>query len=472
MKNFDKKFGILHFIGIGGIGMSGIAEVLFNLGYKVTGSDLVENQNVLRLKKLGINIFTGHKKENIEDAAMVVISSAINKYNEEIIEAKKRRLPIVKRAEMLAELMRFKKSISVAGTHGKTTTTSLMAAILEAAALDPTVINGGIINSYKSNAKIGSSDWMVVEADESDGSFTKLPSTNVIITNIDAEHLDHYGSFRNLKEAFKQFINNIPFYGMAIVCLDNPTIQSILPEIEDKRIITYGISPQADYKAKNIENNNGKTFFTLEVSPKAHTPAKNINGIISNIPGIHNVQNVLAASAMAIEMGIKSEFIKTALERFQGVNRRFSFLTSYKGIKVYDDYGHHPMEIRATLSAAREVAKNKVVAIVQPHRYSRLKMLFADFTTSFNDADSVFVTEIYSAGENKLEGINRDTLIASLIAGGHKDARDFESLDKLKEFVIDTLYDGDVVIFMGAGDITQYARKFAKLLQENERNYV
>ena len=471
MKNFDKKFGILHFIGIGGIGMSGIAEVLFNLGYKVTGSDLIENQNVLRLKKLGINIYTGHKKENIEDAAMVVISSAINENNEEIIEAKKRRLPIVKRAEMLAELMRFKKSISVAGTHGKTTTTSLMAAILEEADLDPTVINGGIINSYNSNAKIGSSDWMVVEADESDGSFTKLPSTNIIITNIDAEHLDHYGSFRSLKEAFKQFINNIPFYGMAIVCLDNPTIQSILSEIEDKRIITYGISPQADYKAKNIENNNGKTVFTLEISPRVHAPTKSINGIISNIPGIHNVQNVLAASAMAIEMGISSEFIKTALEKFQGVNRRFSFLTSYKGIKVYDDYGHHPVEIRATLSAAREVAKNKVVAIVQPHRYSRLKMLFADFTTSFNDADSVFVTEIYSAGEEQLEGINKDTLIAALIAGGHKDARDFKSLDKLKEFVLDTLGNGDVVIFLGAGDITQYARKFSDLLQGKERNY-
>ena len=464
MKNFDKKFGILHFIGIGGIGMSGIAEVLINLGYKVAGSDLVENQNVLRLKKLGINIYIGHKKQNIEDAAMVVISSAINHDNEEILEAKKKRLPIVKRAEMLAELMRFKKSISVAGTHGKTTTTSLMAAILETANLDPTVINGGIINSYNSNAKIGSSDWMVVEADESDGSFTKLPSTNVIITNIDAEHLDYYGSFRNLKEAFKQFINNIPFYGMAIVCLDNPTIQSILSEIEDKRIITYGISPQADYKAKNIKNNNGKTLFTLEISPRVLSPKKNINGIISNIPGIHNVQNVLAASAMAIEMGIESEFIKTALEKFEGVNRRFSFLCSYKGIKVYDDYGHHPIEIRATLSAAREVSKNKVVAVVQPHRYSRLKMLFADFTTAFNDADTVFITDIYSAGENKLEDINKESLISALIAGGHKDAREFENLEKLQIFLEDNLGEGDVIIFLGAGDITQYAKNFSNLL--------
>ena len=357
MNSFDKKFGLLHFIGIGGIGMSGIAEVLVNLGYKVSGSDIVENQNVLRLKSLGINIFKGHKKSNIEEASMVVVSSAIDPNNEEVIEARKLRLPIVKRAEMLAELMRFKKSISVAGTHGKTTTTSLMATILEAANLDPTVINGGIINSYRSNAKIGSSDWMVVEADESDGSFIKLPSTNVIITNIDSEHLDYYGSFRNLKEAFKQFINNIPFYGMAIVCLDNPTVQSIISEIEDKRIITYGISPQADYRAQNIVNRDGRSFFTLEISPKVYSPTKSINGITSNIPGIHNVQNVLAACAMAVELGIKPIVFKKALDSFEGVKRRFSFLSSYKGVKIFDDYGHHPVEIRATLSAAREVSK-------------------------------------------------------------------------------------------------------------------
>ena len=466
MKNFDKKFGILHFIGIGGIGMSGIAEVLVNLGYRVTGSDLVENQNVIRLKNLGIKIYKGHSKENIEDAAMVVISSAIKQDNEEIIEAKKRRLPVVRRAEMLAELMRFKKSISVAGTHGKTTTTSMMAAILETADLDPTVINGGIINSYNSNAKIGSSEWMVVEADESDGSFTKLPSTNVIITNIDAEHLDYYENFRNLKEAFKLFINNIPFYGIAIVCLDNPTIQSILSEIEDKRIITYGISPQADYQAKNIKSDDGKTVFTLEISPRAHSPKKIINGILSNMPGVHNVQNILAACAMAIEIGIEPEYIKNALEKFEGVNRRFSFLSSYNGIKVYDDYGHHPVEIRATLSAAREVAKNKVVAVVQPHRYTRLKMLFADFTAAFNDADSVFIMDIYSAGENEIDGINKEALISALIAGGHKDTKEFESLNKLKLFVKKNLEEGDIIIFLGAGDITHYAKKFSILLEE------
>ena len=470
MNSFDKKFGLLHFIGIGGIGMSGIAEVLVNLGYEVSGSDIVENQNVLRLKRLGVNIFKGHKKTNIEEASMVIVSSAIDHNNEEVIEARKLRIPIVKRAEMLAELMRFKKSISVAGTHGKTTTTSLMATILEAANLDPTVINGGIINSYKSNAKIGSSNWMVVEADESDGSFIKLPSTNVIITNIDSEHLDFYGNFRNLKEAFKQFINNIPFYGIAVVCLDNPTVQSIISEIEDKRIITYGISPQADYRAQNIVNKDGRTFFTLEVSPKAHTPTKSIDGITSNIPGIHNVQNVLAACAMAIEMGIKPDVFKKALENFEGVNRRFSFLSSFKGVKIFDDYGHHPVEIRATLSAAREVSKNKVVAVVQPHRYSRLKMLFPDFTTAFNDADTVFITNIYSAGENEDEGISDEHLISALVASGHKDVRKYKNLDNLQEFLVNNLGEGDLIIFLGAGDITQHARNFSDLLKRG-KNY-
>ena len=470
MNSFDKKFGLLHFIGIGGIGMSGIAEVLVNLGYKVSGSDIVENQNVLRLKSLGINIFKGHKKSNIEEASMVVVSSAIDPNNEEVIEARKLRLPIVKRAEMLAELMRFKKSISVAGTHGKTTTTSLMATILEAANLDPTVINGGIINSYKSNAKIGSSDWMVVEADESDGSFIKLPSTNVIITNIDSEHLDYYGSFRNLKEAFKQFINNIPFYGMAIVCLDNPTVQSIISEIEDKRIITYGISPQADYRAQNIVNRDGRSFFTLEISPKVYSPTKSINGITSNIPGIHNVQNVLAACAMAVELGIKPMVFKKALDSFEGVKRRFSFLSSYRGVKIFDDYGHHPVEIRATLSAAREDSKNKVTAVVQPHRYSRLKMLFPDFTTAFNDADTVFITNIYSAGENEDKNINDEHLISALVSSGHKDVRKYINLENLKEFLEKNLDEGDLIIFLGAGDITQYAKNFSDFLSKG-KNY-
>ena len=470
MNSFDKKFGLLHFIGIGGIGMSGIAEVLINLGYKVSGSDLVENQNVLRLKSFGINIFIGHKKSNIEEASMVVVSSAIDSNNEEVVEARMRRIPIVKRAEMLAELMRFKKSISVAGTHGKTTTTSLMATVLETANFDPTVINGGIINSYKSNAKLGSSDWMVVEADESDGSFIKLPSTNIIITNIDSEHLDHYGSFRDLKEAFKQFINNIPFYGIAIVCLDNPTVQSIISEIEDKRIITYGISPQADYRAQDIKTKDGRTFFTLEISPKVHSPTKSINGIISNIPGIHNVQNVLAVCAMATELGIKPEIFKMALEGFQGVNRRFSLLSSFRGINIYDDYGHHPVEIRATLSAARQVSKNRVVAIVQPHRYSRIKILFEDFTSAFNDADTVFITNIYSAGEKKDPEITETHLIASLVASGHKDVRKYKNLEDLRDFLENNLEEGDLVIFLGAGDITHYARSFTKFLNESNVN--
>ncbi len=465
MKNFDKKIGTIHFIGIGGIGMSGIAEVLHNLDFKVTGSDIMENNNVLRLKQKGIDITLRQAKENIDDIGIVVISSAIKSDNEELIEARKKRIPIVRRSEMLAELMRFKKSIAVGGTHGKTTTTSLMAAIMEKAKYDPTVINGGIINSYNSNAKLGSSDWMVVEADESDGSFVRLPVTNVIVTNIDPEHLDYFKSFKFLKEAFKQYINNIPFYGLAIICIDNPTIQSIISEIEDRRIITYGISPQADFRAQNIHFKGSKTYFTLEISPRIDSPKKRIENLSSNIPGIHNVQNVLAACAMSIELGIEISDIRKALEDFQGVNRRFSLIKVFDGIKIYDDYGHHPVEIRATLSAAREVAKNKVVAVVQPHRYSRLKMLFEDFTTAFNYADTVFIMDVFSAGESPIENINKESLIKSLIAAGHKDARPIENFNCLKIFINENLSTDDVLIFLGAGDITNRAKEFINSLE-------
>ena len=466
MQIFNKKIGLIFFIGIGGIGMSGIAEVLKNLGFSVKGSDIADNQNVRRLKNFGIKIFIGHKKSNIEDVNMVVVSSAIRSDNEELIEARKKRIPVVRRAEMLAELMRFKKNISIGGTHGKTTTTSLIAAVLEKAKYDPTVINGGIINSYNSNAKIGFSDWMVVEADESDGSFLKLPSTNVIVTNIDAEHLEFYKSFKSLKEAFKHFINNIPFYGIAVLCLDNPTIQSIKAEIEDKRVITYGISPQADYRAQKIEYNGTRTSFTLEISPTINSPGKKIENMVSNIPGIHNVQNVLAACAMSIELGIPIEVIKNALLNFEGVNRRFSLINNFKGIKMFDDYGHHPVEIRASLSAARSVSENKVVAVVQPHRYSRLKMLFDDFTTAFNDADTVFVMDVYAAGEEEIKNINKENLIRSLISAGHKDVRSYKGFEDLRNFITAYLLQGDIVIFLGAGDITNHARKFISFINQ------
>ena len=461
MQFFDTKIGLIHFIGIGGIGMSGIAEVLINLGFKVSGSDISQNSNISRLKKLNIKIIIGHKKENLEEASIVVISSAIKSDNYELIEARKKRLPIVKRAEMLAELMRFKKTIAVGGTHGKTTTTSLMAAVLEKAKFDPTVINGGVINSYNSNAKLGFSDWMVVEADESDGSFLKLPSTNVIVTNIDAEHLDYYKSYKELKLAFKRFIDNIPFYGLAVICIDNSTIQSIISEIEDKKIITYGLSPQADFRAKDIEFKDGKTFFTLEISPRKDSPAKIIKNMVSNIPGIHNIQNVLAVCAMSSELGISLNIIKAALEEFEGVNRRFSLIKNFKGVKIFDDYGHHPVEIKATLAAAREITKNKVIAVVQPHRYSRLKMLFEDFTSAFNDADTVFITDIYAAGEKKPEDLSKEVLINSLIAAGHKDPRKYDSIE-LKNLIKNKLYEGDILVFLGAGDITTKARVFVK----------
>tara|TARA_B100001121_G_scaffold281246_2_gene273799 strand:+ start:513 stop:1904 length:1392 start_codon:yes stop_codon:yes gene_type:complete len=458
---FDTKIGKIFFIGIGGIGMSGIAEVLVNQGFEVAGSDISENLNIVRLRKLGININIGHTAENINGASIIVISSAIERNNIELIEARKKRIPIVKRAEMLAELMRFKKTIAVAGTHGKTTTTSLMATILENAKYDPTVINGGVINSYNSNAKLGRSDWMVVEADESDGSFLKLPASFVIVTNIDAEHIDFYKSFKELKNAFKRFINNIPFYGAAIICIDDPTIQSIISEIEDKKIITYGLSPQADFRATNIVFKDSKTFFSLEISPKKDASAKKIENMVSNIPGIHNVQNILSVCSMAVELGIDLELIKLALLGFEGVNRRFSLIKNYKGIQIFDDYGHHPIEIKATLSASREISNDKVVAIVQPHRYTRLKLLFEDFTSAFNDADIVFITDIYSAGEKNSFDLTNYTLINALISGGHKDVRAFN--DKELKFLIENkLKNGDIVVFLGAGDISSKARIFVE----------
>ena len=456
---FDAKIGKIFFIGIGGIGMSGIAEVLANQGFKVEGSDISENPNIVRLRKLGIEINIGHSIDNIKNVAIVVISSAIERNNIELIEARKKRIPIVKRAEMLAELMRFKKTIAVAGTHGKTTTTSLMATILEKAYYDPTVINGGVINSYNSNAKLGRSDWMVVEADESDGSFLKLPATYVIVTNIDAEHIDFYKSFKELKNAFKTFINNIPFYGTAIICIDNPTIQSTISETEDKKIITYGLSPQADFRATNIVFKDSKTFFTLEISPKKDSSAKKIENMVSNIPGIHNVQNILAVCSMSVVLGIDLEVIKLALSSFQGVNRRFSLIKNYRGVKIFDDYGHHPIEIKATLSASREITKNKVVAIVQPHRYTRLKLLFEDFTSAFNDADTVFITEIYSAGESNNFGLTNGSLISALMSAGHKDVREYNDLE-LKTLIEKKLNVGDIVVFLGAGDISSKARVF------------
>ncbi len=462
MKNFNPKMGEIHFIGIGGIGMSGIAEVLHTLGFEVRGSDLSDNNNVKRLREKGIKIKLEHSAKNIDDASVVVISSAVKNNNIEIEAAKNRRIPVVKRAEMLAELMRLKNTIAIGGTHGKTTTTSLIAAILEKADMDPTVINGGIINSLASNAKLGRGNWMVVEADESDGSFLKLPSTIAIITNIDPAHLDYYGSYTSLRKSFKRFVNNIPFYGFAVVCIDNPAIQTLISEITDRRIITYGLSPQADVRGINLETNSSGTKFNLEISPRIENPTKVIEGLCSTIPGVHNVQNALAACTTALELGVEVKDIKLALNDFEGVRRRFTVTDTNKGIKVIDDYGHHPMEIKSVISTAREITTGKVIVIVQPHRYSRVKDLFKDFTTAFNDADILFVSDIYSAGEEALPNINKESLIRALNSSGHKDVRPMNNIDTLFKFLFKNAVSGDSIIFLGAGDITNWANQLVE----------
>lgn len=466
MNKFNPKIGVIHFIGIGGIGMSGIAEVMHSLNYKISGSDLSLNANTQRLEELGIQIIIGHNSDNIKDASVVVVSSAIETINVEVEEARRKRIPIVKRAEMLAELMRFKNTIAVGGTHGKTTTTSLISAILDKANMDPTVINGGIINSYGSNARLGTGDWMTVEADESDGSFLRLPSTIVVVTNIDPEHLDYYGSYKRLKEAFKSFIENIPFYGFAVMCADDSAIQNLMTEITERRIITYGFSHQADIRAVNLEITEHGTKFNLEVSPRIDAPMNIIEGLYSTIPGRHNVQNVLAACAISLELGISSDNMKKALKEFQGVRRRFSNLGVYKGIKIIDDYGHHPMEIKSALLAAREITPGRVIAIIQPHRYSRLRDLFEDFTTSFNDADIVFVTDVYAAGENPIKNINKENLVRSIRSSGHKDVRPCNNLEEFINFSSKNTLPKDTIIFLGAGSITNWASDLVDYYKE------
>ena len=468
MNKFNPKIGVIYFLGIGGIGMSGIAEVMHNLKYKVKGSDLSLNTNTKRLEELGIEIIIGHSSQNIQDASVVVVSSAIDMFNVEIEEARKRRIPIVKRAEMLAELMRFKNTIAVGGTHGKTTTTSLISTILDKSNMDPTVINGGIINSYGSNARVGSGDWMAVEADESDGSFLRLPATIAVVTNIDPEHLDFYGNYRKLKEAFKTFVENIPFYGFAVMCIDDSSIQSLMTEITERRIITYGFSHQADIRATNLEITEYGTKFNLEISPRIDSQKSIIENLCSTIPGRHNVQNVLAACAISLELGISSDNIRIALRSFEGVKRRFSILGVYKEIKIIDDYGHHPMEIRSALSAVREITDGRVIAIIQPHRYSRLRDLFDDFTISFNDADIVFILDIYAAGEEPIDNINKENLIRSIRSAGHKDVRPCNNLDDLIMFSSKNILPKDSIIFLGAGSITNWARDLSDYFKERE----
>ena len=452
--------GTLHFIGIGGIGMSGIAEVLHNLGYKVSGSDESVSYNTQRLVEHGIKVFIGHKAEHVEDAAVVVVSSAIKADNPEMVAARAARLPIVKRAEMLAELMRFKIAIAVAGTHGKTTTTALTAAMLEAADLQPTVINGGIINARGTNAYLGTGEWMVVEADESDGTFTKLPASIAVITNIDPEHLDHYGSFDNAKAAFQTFLTNLPFYGFAVLCTDHPEVQALAARITDRRIITYGTNPQADIRAFNIRSGADGERFDVAISGRGTDEEYEIKDILLPMHGHHNVRNSLAVIGIATELKIPSNTIIQALKNFNGVKRRFTKTGEGLGITVIDDYGHHPVEISATLKAARAAqseGKGKVIAVVQPHRYTRVHDLFDDFCTCFNSADTVIVADIYSAGEEPIEGITSDKLVEGLQAAGHKHVLKLESPEALAKTVVSVGSSGDMVVCLGAGSITKWA---------------
>ncbi|MEQ8354888.1 MAG: UDP-N-acetylmuramate--L-alanine ligase [Kiloniellaceae bacterium] len=466
MRGLPLDLGMIHFVGIGGIGMSGIAEVLANLGYQVQGSDLSDNANVQRLRKMGIAVAVGHEAVNLGEAKVVVVSSAIKAGNPEVDAARQRFIPIVRRAEMLGELMRLKWSIAVGGTHGKTTTTSMVATLLDGAGLDPTVINGGIINAYGTNARLGGGDWMVVEADESDGSFTKLPATIAVVTNIDPEHMDFYGSEDALHRAFEVFVENIPFYGFAVLCIDHPAVQNLIGRIEDRRIVTYGVSPQADYRAENLTVADGGLVFDVEVTDRGGEIEAQLAGLRLPMLGHHNAMNALAAVAVAREMGLDEDKIRKALAGFGGVKRRFTRTGEAGGITVIDDYGHHPVEISAVLAAARQAAEGKVIAVMQPHRYTRLHDLFEQFCTCFNDADTVVVADVYAAGEQPVEGADRDSLVEGLRARGHRQALPLQSAEALPGVIQDLAEPGDLVVCLGAGNITAWANALPAELQK------
>jgi UDP-N-acetylmuramate--alanine ligase len=471
MKGVGTDIGTIHFIGIGGIGMSGIAEVMHNLGYKVQGSDVAEGYVVEGLRKKGIPVMIGHKAENLGDAAVVVTSTAIKKGNPEVDLALERRVPVIRRAEMLAELMRLKSTVAVAGTHGKTTTTSMVAALLDAGGVDPTVINGGIINSYGSNARLGNSEWMVVEADESDGSFLRLDGTLAVVTNIDPEHLDHYGSFDKVKDAFVEFVENVPFYGAAMLCLDHPEVQAILPRVQDRRIVTYGFSAQADIRGENVQPIPGGNRFDVQIRERDGS-LRRIEGIEMPMPGRHNVLNAMAAIGVALQMGIDDATIQTGFAKFGGVKRRFTKVGEIAvgggTATVIDDYGHHPVEIRAVLAAAREGAKGRVIAVVQPHRFTRLRDLMDEFQQAFNDADIVYAAPVYPAGEQPIEGVDSAELVAGLKRRGHRNAATVEGADDLARLIAADVQADDMIICLGAGDITKWAAGLASAVAEKE----
>ncbi|SIS75610.1 UDP-N-acetylmuramate--L-alanine ligase [Insolitispirillum peregrinum] len=457
MRTIPLDIGTIHFVGIGGIGMSGIAEILHSMGYAVQGSDVSDSANVNRLRAQGITVHIGHSADNLGDAKVVVVSSAIHSGNPEVDEARARLIPVVRRAEMLAELVRLKWAVAVGGTHGKTTTTSLVAALLTAADMDPMVINGGIINAYGTNARLGQGDWMVVEADESDGTFMKLPATACIVTNIDPEHMEFYGSFDKVRDAFQTFVQNIPFYGFACLCIDHPEVQNLVARVTDRRIVTYGFNPQAEVRAVNVEIGVDGARFDVEIQGRYGEESRVIANIVLPMFGEHNVQNALATIAVATRLKLSDEVIRTALAGFSGVKRRFTKTGEVDGITVIDDYGHHPVEIAAVLRAARHASKGRVVAVVQPHRYSRLHDLFESFCTCFNDADHVVVADVYAAGEAPIEGINRDALIDGLRRHGHRSVTALSSPAELAAVVNGLAEPGDLVVCLGAGNITAWA---------------
>jgi len=455
------EIGPIHFVGIGGIGMSGIAEVLINLGYTVQGSDTSDNANVKRLRDKGAKVTVGHDAKLVDGAEVVVVSSAIKRDNPELVAARSKRLPVVRRAEMLAELMRLKSCVAVAGTHGKTTTTSLIAALLDAGHVDPTVINGGIINAYGTNARLGGGDWMVVEADESDGTFLKLPADIAIVTNIDAEHLDHFKTFAAVQEAFRAFVENVPFYGFAVMCTDHPIVQRMVGRIEDRRVITYGENPQADVRLVDLDHANGGSQFSVVFRDRAGGAAHVVDKLVLPMPGRHNALNATAAIAVARELGVSDELIRKALAAFGGVRRRFTRAGEWNGVAIIDDYGHHPVEIAAVLRAARESTKGHVIAVVQPHRYTRLQSLFEPFSTCFNDANAVIVADVYPAGEAPIPGVDRDSLVAAVRARGHRQVIPLPGPKDLAGIVKGLAKPGDYVVCLGAGNITQWAYALA-----------
>jgi UDP-N-acetylmuramate--alanine ligase len=453
-----KKTQHVHFVGVAGVGMSGIAEVLLNLGYKVSGSDLKENQSTERLRSLGGVIYKGHRREHVDGADVVVVSSAIGRDNPEVLEARARNIPVIPRAEMLAELMRMKYGVAVAGSHGKTTTTSLIATILAAGGKDPTIVIGGRLNSIGTNARLGRGDFLVAEADESDGSFLLLSPTIAVVTNIDAEHLDHYLDMDRLKEAFLQFINKVPFYGLAVLCMDHPGIHSLIPRVK-KRYVTYGLSRQADFRAHEISVRGWRTHF------KVVHQDRELGTVCLHMPGTHNVSNALAAIAVARELEVDFDVAARALERFEGIQRRFQVKGTAKGVLVVDDYGHHPAEIRATLDAARRGWEKRIVVVFQPHRYTRTKLCFDEFLGAFNEADLLVVIPIYAAGEEEIEGVSSQGLVEALREHGHREVVFIGGLEEVVPYLLTRLVEGDMVITLGAGNVYRVGEMLLEALR-------